>query len=78
MPPIATEVDLAIGRTDGVNCKGEEKVQRFMERYPGEKIQSFQEQMPLVKDDKVGYFILTSGKICLAKSPQQRAADEKR
>lgn len=41
MPPIATRVDPATGRIDGVNCKGEEKVRRFMERYPSAEIHRF-------------------------------------
>lgn len=41
MPPIATEVNPSSGIIDGVNCKGEEKARRFMERYPGAKIQNF-------------------------------------
>lgn len=41
MPPIATELDPITGRIDGENCKGEEKVHRFLEKYPGERIQRF-------------------------------------
>lgn len=41
MPPIATVMDPATGKIDGINCKGEEKVRRFFETYPNEKIQNF-------------------------------------
>lgn len=34
-PPIATELDRTSCKILGVNCKGEEKVRSFFERYPG-------------------------------------------
>lgn len=40
-PPIATEVDLAAGKIKGENCKGEEKVRRFLEIYGAEEIEAF-------------------------------------
>lgn len=40
-PPIATELDIASGGILGANCKGEEKVRRFLERYPGAAIRRF-------------------------------------
>lgn len=38
---IATEMDLHTGKIYGRNCKGEEKVRRFQERYPNSEIQRF-------------------------------------
>ena len=38
---IASEVDPATGRFDGENCHGAEKLRRFREEYPGEKIEKF-------------------------------------
>ncbi len=38
---IASEVDPATGRFDGENCHGAEKLRRFREEYPGEKIENF-------------------------------------
>lgn len=40
-PPIATEMNPLSGRITGANCKGEEKVRRFLERYPSTEIQAF-------------------------------------
>lgn len=40
-PPIATQMDPRSGRIQGQNCKGEEKVLRFAERFPEEDIQRF-------------------------------------
>lgn len=40
-PPIATCVDPVTGRIEGRNCKGEEKVLRFAERFPQVDIQQF-------------------------------------
>ena len=40
-PPIATELDIASGKILGTNCKGEEKVRRFLERYPEAIIRRF-------------------------------------
>lgn len=40
-PPIATEVDLTTGRIRGANCKGEEKVRRFLEQYSEKEICTF-------------------------------------
>lgn len=40
-PPIATRMDPGTGRIEGRNCKGEEKVCRFLERYPQGKIRRF-------------------------------------
>lgn len=40
-PPIATELDITSGKILGVNCKGEEKVRRFFERYPKAVIRRF-------------------------------------
>lgn len=40
-PPIATELDIASGKILGKNCKGEEKVRRFLERYPEAIIRRF-------------------------------------
>lgn len=40
-PPIATRMDPDAGRIEGQNCKGEEKVRRFLEQYPEGKIQRF-------------------------------------
>ncbi len=39
--PIATRMDIHIGRVLGKNCKGAEKVTRFLARYPGESITCF-------------------------------------
>ena len=38
---IASEVDPATGRFDGENCHGAEKLRRFRDEYPGEKIEEF-------------------------------------
>lgn len=38
---IATKVDPATGKLTVPNCKGEEKVRRFLEKYPVGKIESF-------------------------------------
>lgn len=40
-PPIATEIDPVSGKIAGTNCKGEEKVRRFREKYPDAQVQSF-------------------------------------
>ncbi len=40
-PPIATELDANTGKITGKNCKGEEKVRRFFERYPDAEISEF-------------------------------------
>lgn len=40
-PPIATQMDPGTGRIEGRNCKGEEKVRRFLELYPQGKIRRF-------------------------------------
>lgn len=40
-PPIATKMDPATGKIEGTNCKSEEKVKRFFERYPDAEIQKF-------------------------------------
>lgn len=40
-PPIATEMDPRTGRIRGRNCKGEEKVRRFRERFPEGRIEKF-------------------------------------
>lgn len=40
-PPIATEIDLTTGKIKGANCKGEEKVRRFLEQYPEAEICTF-------------------------------------
>ena len=40
-PPIATRVDPESGRIQGRNCKGEEKLLRFVERFPEGNIQHF-------------------------------------
>lgn len=40
-PPIATRMDPASGRITGQNCKGQEKVRRFLELHPTEVIDSF-------------------------------------
>lgn len=40
-PPIATRMDLGTGRIEGRNCKGKEKVRKFLERYPQGKIRRF-------------------------------------
>lgn len=40
-PPIATRMDPASGKIAGQNCKGREKVRRFLERYPGGEIRRF-------------------------------------
>lgn len=39
--PAATRVDIRTGRILGRNCKGEEKVRRFLERFPDGKIHRF-------------------------------------
>lgn len=39
--PIATELDVHTGRITGKNCKGAEKVRRFLERYPDDEIGEF-------------------------------------
>ncbi|MBD5094857.1 MAG: phosphoserine phosphatase [Subdoligranulum sp.] len=39
--PIATEADPLSGKITGENCKGEEKVRRFFERYPRAEVQAF-------------------------------------
>lgn len=41
MPPIATLMDSVTGRIEGQNCKGEEKVRRFLEQYPQGGIRRF-------------------------------------
>lgn len=38
---IATLVDPGTGRLTGPNCKGEEKVKRFLEKYPDGRIEGF-------------------------------------
>lgn len=38
---IATVVDLGTGRLTGPNCKGEEKVKRFLEKFPDGRIEGF-------------------------------------
>lgn len=38
---IASEVDLHTGKFQGKNCRGEEKVRRFREKFPDGKIQEF-------------------------------------
>lgn len=40
-PPIATVIDPHTGTLLGENCKGEEKVSRFLEKYPDVEIQNF-------------------------------------
>lgn len=40
-PPIASRVDPKTGRFEGPNCRGEEKVRRFEEAFPGESIDDF-------------------------------------
>lgn len=40
-PPIATRMDPKSGRIQGPNCKGEEKVRRFRERFPEGRIEKF-------------------------------------
>ena len=39
--PIATRMDPQSGKISGENCKGQEKVRRFREQYPGAAIQDF-------------------------------------
>ena len=39
--PVATQVDIHSGRIQGRNCKGEEKVRRFRERFPDAVIHRF-------------------------------------
>ncbi len=38
---IASKVDKHTGKYDGLNCYGEEKVNRFLERFPYDKIKNF-------------------------------------
>lgn len=45
-PPIATEVDPTTGKIERENCKGEEKVKRFLEIYPVEEIEAFYSDSP--------------------------------
>lgn len=40
-PPIATQMDPASGKIEGQNCKGTEKVRRFLEQYPEESVERF-------------------------------------
>lgn len=40
-PPVATRMDPKSGRIQGLNCKGEEKVRRFRERFPEGRIEKF-------------------------------------
>lgn len=40
-PAIATRVDPASGKIQGRNCKGQEKIKRFYERFPNSKIYKF-------------------------------------
>lgn len=40
-PPIATEIDPTAGKLKGENCKGGEKVRRFLAQYPNAEIQKF-------------------------------------
>lgn len=40
-PPVATRMDPSSGRIQGRNCKGEEKVRRFLEQFPDGKIERF-------------------------------------
>lgn len=40
-PPIATQMDPASGKIKGQNCKGTEKVRRFRERFPEERVGEF-------------------------------------
>lgn len=39
--PLATRTDLRTGRINGENCKGQEKVRRFFEKYPDGMIDCF-------------------------------------
>ena len=41
LPPIASRVDPGTGRFDGSNCRGEEKVARFEDAFPGASIDEF-------------------------------------
>lgn len=38
---IASDVDIRTGKFKGENCRGEEKVRRFLQEFPGGKIQRF-------------------------------------
>ncbi|MBO4406958.1 MAG: HAD-IB family phosphatase [Clostridia bacterium] len=38
---MASRVDPATGRFDGVNCRGEEKIRRFREIFPDERVEDF-------------------------------------
>lgn len=46
LPPIASVVDAKTGKFIGENCKSEEKVRRFLECFPHEKIDSFWSDSP--------------------------------
>lgn len=60
-PPIATRMDPASGRIEGQNCKGAEKVRRFLERYPEEPVDRFYSDSltdaPLAKLAKAAFFV---------------------
>ena len=38
---MASKVDIHTGKYDGLNCHGEEKVIRFHEVYPDQKVENF-------------------------------------
>lgn len=59
--PIATRVDIKTGRIEGKNCKGEEKLRRFLEAYPDVQIEEFysdsKSDLPLACASKVAFLV---------------------
>ncbi len=60
-PPIATRIDPQSGELYGQNCKGKEKVIRFLEQFPEENIQKFysdsETDAPLAELAKAAFFV---------------------
>ena len=58
---IASDVDIRTGKFRSDNCKGEEKVRRFREKYPDEKIERFysdsESDLPLAKEAEKAFMI---------------------
>lgn len=58
---IASQVDLNSGKTNGLNCWGEEKVRRFREKYPETMIDAFysdsESDLPMALQAKMSYLV---------------------
>lgn len=60
-PPIATRINPQNGKIDGRNCKGKEKVQRFLEQFPEGTIRQFYSDSmtdaPLAEMAETAFFV---------------------